>query len=154
ASITKPITATAVMILVEDGLLGLNHPVSCYLPEFKGEGKNAVMVHHLLTHTSGLHNEDVTAYVKKHQGSVEIPPTEKTQHPAINEYLFLRYDAPLWKAPGLEMSYCSYGYVLLGEIVRRVSGTPLDNFARERIFAPLGMTDTFYTVPESVRHRI
>jgi CubicO group peptidase (beta-lactamase class C family) len=52
------------------------------------------------------------------------------------------------------MSYCNYGYVMLGEIVRRVSGMSLDTFARERIFAPLGMTDTFYVVPESVRHRI
>jgi CubicO group peptidase (beta-lactamase class C family) len=53
-SLTKPITATAAMLLVEDGLLGLQRPVSEYLPEFSGEGKQAVMVHHLLTHTSGL----------------------------------------------------------------------------------------------------
>jgi len=154
ASITKPITATAAMILVEEGALGLNCPVSDYLPEFRGEGKDAVMVHHLLTHTSGLHNEEVRAHAEKNRNSIEIPVPEETQHPAINEYLALRYQAPLWKTPGVEMSYCNYGYVLLGEIVRRVSGTSLDNFARERIFAPLGMTDTFYAVPESVRHRI
>src|SRR5262245_3166940 len=51
-SISKPIAATAAMLLVEDGLLGLNRPVREYLPEFVGEGKDAVMVHHLLTHTS------------------------------------------------------------------------------------------------------
>src|SRR5512140_1284303 len=54
ASLSKPITATAVMCLVEDGLLGLNRPVDEYIPEFTGEGKHAVLVHHLLTHTSGI----------------------------------------------------------------------------------------------------
>jgi CubicO group peptidase (beta-lactamase class C family) len=153
ASLTKPITATAAMILVEDGLLGLNRPVSWYIPEFVGEGKDAVMVHHLLTHTSGLRDEDVDAYAEK-KGTVEIPPPDETQHPRVNEYLFLRYDAPLWKPPGTEMSYCNYGYELVGEIVRRVSGRSLDDFARERIFEPLGMKDTCYIVPDSVRQRV
>jgi CubicO group peptidase (beta-lactamase class C family) len=154
ASISKPITATGVMILVEDGLLGLNRPVSWYIPEFVGEGKDAVMVHHLLTHTSGLRDEDLDAHAEKKKGTVEIPPPDETQHPQINENLFLRYDAPLWKPPGTEMSYCGYGYVLMGEIIRRVSGKSLDDFARERIFEPLGMKDTFYIVPDSVQHRV
>jgi len=154
ASITKPITATAAMILVEDGLLGLNRPVSWYIPEFVGEGKDAVMVHHLLTHTSGFRDEDTEAHAEKKRGTVEIPPPDETQHPIINEYLFLRYDAPLWKPPGMEMSYCNYGYSLMGEIVRRVSGRSLDDFAREKIFRPLGMKDSCYIVPDSVRHRI
>ena len=154
ASLTKPITATAVMMLLEDGLLGLNRPVAEYLPEFVGEGKEAVMVHHLLTHTSGLRDEEVKEHAEKKKDSVEIPPPEETQHPTIHEYLFLRHDAPLWKPPGEEMSYCPYGYELLGEIVRRVSGLSLADFARARIFAPLGMKDTDYIVPESVQHRI
>lgn len=153
-SLTKPITATAVMILVEDGLLGLNRPVSEYIPEFVGEGKDAVMVHHLLTHTSGLRDEDVNEHAEKKKGSVEVPPPDETQHPSINEYLFHRYDASLWKPPGVEMSYCNYGYDLLGEIVRRVSGKSLADFAKERIFEPLGMKDTYYIVPESVMHRV
>src|SRR2546430_9423872 len=62
ASLTKPITATAAMVLVDDGLLGLNRPVAEYIPEFVGEGKSAVMVHHLLTHTSGLRDEDLDAH--------------------------------------------------------------------------------------------
>ena len=132
SSLTKPITATAAMLLVEDGLLGLQRPVSEYLPEFIGEGKQAVMVHHLLTHTSGLRDEDVGAHAAKKRGVVAIPPPEETQHPWINEYLFLRYDAPLWKPPGVEMSYCGYGYNLLGEIVRRVSGQALADFARDK----------------------
>lgn len=154
ASITKPLTATAAMILAEDGLLGLNRPVAEYLPEFTGEGKQAVMVHHLLTHTSGLRDEDVHAHAEKKQGSVRVPPAEESEHPFVHEALFLRYDAPLWKPPGAEMSYCGFGYALLGEIVRRISGRSLDDFTRERIFAPLGMKDTSYVVPDAVRHRI
>lgn len=180
-SLSKPIVATAAMLLVEDGLLGLNRPVSWYIPEFVGEGKDAVMVHHLLTHTSGLRDQEADAHAEKkgwsaeipsvdeveyqyppdkkylalrYKGPVEIPLPDETQHPLISEYLFFRYDAPLWKPPGAEMSYCNYGYELLGEIVRRVSGMSLDDFARERIFEPLGMKDTCYIVSDSVRHRV
>src|SRR5947209_18088488 len=63
SSISKLFTATAAMILVEDGLLGLNRPVQEYIPEFVGEGKEAVMVHHLLTHTGGIDDEEVAAHV-------------------------------------------------------------------------------------------
>ena len=153
ASLTKPITATLAMILVEDGLLGLNRPVSWYIPEFVGEGKDSVMVHHLLTHTSGLRDEDVNAHAKRKRRTVKIPPPDDTQHPQVNENLFLGYDAPLWKRPGAEMRYCNYGYNLVGEIVRRVSGRSLDDFARERLFRPLGMKDSYFVVPDSVSHR-
>ena len=61
-SLTKPITATAAMILVEDGLLGLNRPVVDYIPEICGEGTEEVLVHHLLSHTSGYNDEQVVMY--------------------------------------------------------------------------------------------
>jgi CubicO group peptidase (beta-lactamase class C family) len=141
------------MILVEEGLLGLNRPVQWYIPEFTGEGKDAVMVHHLPTHTSGLRGEEVNAHAKRKE-NVGIPPPDETQNPRIHEYLYPRYDAPLYKPPGTEMLYCNYNDELLGEIVRRVSGQPLAEFCQERIFEPLGMTDTAYIVPESTRHRI
>jgi len=153
ASITKPITATLAMILVEDGLLGLNRPVQWYIPEFVGEGKDKVMVHHLMTHTSGLRDEDMEAHAEKKKGTVEIPPPDETQHPGMHERLFLMYDAPLLEPPGTEMSYCNNGVDLLGEIVRRISGQNIDDFARKRLFEPLGMKDTFYIVPDSVEHR-
>jgi CubicO group peptidase (beta-lactamase class C family) len=154
ASISKPLTATAAMILVEDGLLGLNRPVQWYIPEFVGEGKDAVMVHHLLTHTLGLRDEDLDAHAERKKGTIEIPPLPETQHPLVHEYLYLRYDAPLWKAPGVEMSYCGFGYELLGEVVRRVSGQSLADFTRERIFAPLGMKDTCWSVPPTLKQRL
>jgi CubicO group peptidase (beta-lactamase class C family) len=155
ASLTKPITATAAMILVEDGLLGLNRPVQWYVPEFTGAGKDAVMVHHLLTHTSGLREEDVNAHAERKRETVEIPPPDETQHPRVHEYLFLRYDAPLWKPPGTEMSYCdSCDHELLGEIVRRVSGRSYADFCRERILRPLGMVNTYHIVPDSEQHTV
>jgi CubicO group peptidase (beta-lactamase class C family) len=142
------------MILVEDGLLGLNRPVAEYIPEFVGAGKEAVLVHHLLTHTSGLRDEDVFAHIEKKRGSVTIPPAAATQHPQIHDYLFHSYDTPLWKSPGVEMSYCNAGYELLGEIVRRVSERSLSTFAQERIFAPLGMHDTSYSLPAAASDRV
>lgn len=112
------------------------------------------MVHHLLTHTSGLRGEDVMAHATAMRGTVTIPPPEETQDPAINELLCLRYGAPLWKPPGEEMNYSGINYDFLGEIVRRVSGRALAEFAEERIFAPLGMKDTHYVVPEGLAHRV
>ncbi len=153
ASITKPITAVAAMILVEDGLLGLNRPVSNYLPEFVGEGKDGVMLHHLLTHTSGLNDETIEENIENNKGSVEIPPPDKGNHPVIHELLTLGYDSPLSLSPGEEMVYCNFGYWYLGEIVRRVSGKPLGQFARERIFNPLGMKDTSYGLPNMLENR-
>jgi CubicO group peptidase (beta-lactamase class C family) len=153
-SLSKPVTATAAMILVEEGLLGPNRPVAEYIPEFVGEGKDKVMVHHLLTHTSGLTDEDVNAHAEKKKGSVEIPPPDETQHPGVSEHLFLGYDTPLTFSPGTEQRYCTFGFELVGEIVRRVSQKSLDDFARERLFEPLGMKDTTYIVPEPASHRV
>jgi len=155
ASLTKPVTATAIMILVEDGLLSLNRPVVDYIPEICGEGTEEMLVHHLLSHTSGYNHEALMEFMGKRIGeSPEIPPCEETQHPLIHEQLVLGYPAPLWKAPGVEASYCGRNYLLLGELVRRVSGYSLDNFASKRIFQPLGMIDTYYIVPESLDSRI
>jgi len=153
ASVTKPITATCVMQLVEDGLLGLNRPVQDYVPEFVGEGKQDVMVHHLLTHTSGLNGQELTEYAWKKAGNTGPPPLELAFGPA-EEYLGARYDAPLWKPPGVEMSYCNMNYDLLGEIVSRLSGVSLAEFVRQRIFVPLDMTDTHAVVPDAVEGRI
>jgi CubicO group peptidase (beta-lactamase class C family) len=153
ASITKPITATAVMCLVEDGLVGLNRPVQEYVPEFVGPGKEHVMVRHLLTHTSGIEERALQQHRDRQPRPLSVAPAEN-QHPAIAEYLFLGYDAPLSQGPGVRMCYSNYGFELLGEIVRRVSGKALAEFAAERIFRPLEMADTYFVVPEALRSRI
>lgn len=154
ASLSKPITATSAMILVEDGLLGLNRPVQEYLPEFIGEGKQKVMVHHLLTHSTGLHDDEILERMEKEPEAVEVPEPGENQHPFVNKALAFTYAAGLHFEPGSKMHYSDMGMYLVGEIVRRVSGTSLDRFARERIFEPLGMRDSFYIVPEGVQDRV
>lgn len=143
ASINKVIVATALMTLVEEGRVGLNRPVSSYLPEFEGAGKDAVLVRHLLTHTSGLRGENLEKFAAERRGKVEIPPTPAYSHPLVQRWIYERIGCPLWKPPGQEMSYSSFGFELLAEIIRRVSRTAVDEFARTRLFAPLGMNDTF-----------
>jgi CubicO group peptidase (beta-lactamase class C family) len=153
ASIDKPITATTVMCLVDNGLVDLNDPVQKYIPEFVGEGKERVLVHHLLTHTSGLRDEDAAAHGEQKKLRTTIPPPPSNLHPDVAERLFLWSDAPLWKPPGTEMSYCGFGFNLLSEIVRRVSGQAQWEFAADRIFRPLGMNDTSLGLPNSKRER-
>ncbi|MEF3301985.1 serine hydrolase domain-containing protein [Paenibacillus sp. GYB003] len=154
ASITKPITATAAMILVEQGLLCLSFPVAYYIPEFVGEGKQNVKVHHLMTHTSGLRNSDVYEHAKRKEPHADVPPADPNQHPDLHRRLYLGYDAPLWKPPGTEMSYCGYNIELLGEIVRRLSGRTLESFCREHIFEPLEMNRTYFVVPETMYDQV
>lgn len=153
-SITKLFTATVIMMLVEQGKVGLNRPVSDYIPEFVGEGKTKVCVHHLLTHTSGLDGEVIwkNAQKKKEQG--EYPSPEPNQDPEQHKYLYGGYDAPLSNEPGTVMSYSGYGYELLGEIIRRVSGQAYAEYVNEVLFKPLGMNNTYYRVPMEVRNRV
>lgn len=153
ASITKPFTATALMTLVEDGLVSLNRPVSWYIPEFMGEYKEQVLVHHLLTHTSGLTDKTVGEHLDSKPKSIEVPPPEETQHPEIHKMLYRAYDVPLTKRPGEVMRYCNFGMQLVGEIIRRVSRQPLQQFFHQRIFAPLGMDSTYLVVPQEARSR-
>jgi len=150
-SITKLFTATAILMLVEDGKIGLNRPVIDYIPEFKGEGKSAVAVHHLLTHTSGLHPDDLYAHSKALRGLQERPINQQAD---IHEKLHLGYETKLRDKPGTVMSYCGYGYELLGEMIRRLSGQSYSSFVTERIFRPLGMHDTYIGVPQQERYRI
>src|SRR3989441_10562643 len=62
------------------------------------------------------------SHAERKKELVAIPPPEPTAHPEVHEHMFLRYDTPLWKPPGTEMAYSSFGIALIGEIVRRVSG--------------------------------
>ncbi len=156
ASITKPITATAAMILVEEGLLGLNRPVQEYIPEFEGEGKEKVLVHHLMTHTSGIPDDDVVFSIieEKDEAGVDVEPHEETADATIHRYLHYGLDVPLAIEAGREMIYSSFGFYVLGEIIRRLSGQSLNDFASEKIFTPLGMRDTAYSVPDMLKPRV
>jgi CubicO group peptidase (beta-lactamase class C family) len=155
ASIAKPITATLVLSLAEEGRLGLNRLAVEYLPELCGEGTGEIAVHQLLTHTSGFDNLQLLPFfLGRLEQSIELPPCPPGQHPVIHEGLELLWPAPLATPPGSRMSYTNHSYELLGEIVRRVSGRPLDDLARERVFGPLGMADSSFVVPEAARPRV
>jgi CubicO group peptidase (beta-lactamase class C family) len=154
-SISKTITATAAMVLVEDGVLGLNRPIRDYLPEVCGKGSEEVLVHHLLSHTSGYNDDLLLPLVsRKLQEGFGRSRGKPSKHHIVDTLLSVCYPAPLWKPAGTQMAYCTLNYDLLGEVVERVSGRPLADFAQERIFGPLGMKDSYYVVPGSARPRI
>jgi len=155
ASVTKTITATAVMMLVEDGLVGLTRPVQEYVPDFSGDGKDLVCVHHLLTHTSGIRTEEDVAFILSNwDSSTDISPPDEDVDPIVHKQLVLGGRAPLAKRPGEEMAYANGNYVTLGEIVRVVTGCSLADFARNRIFVPLGMHDAAYIVRDDAVPRV
>ena len=157
-SVTKPITATLAMQLVEDGLLGLNRPAKHYLPELSGDGADEILVHHLLTHTSGYpwHTDRpmLEHAARKLQAGFAPPPCPEGQHPTIHRELSFYWDAPRVAPVGEVMIYSAVNYTLLGEIVRRLSGRGLEAQARERLFDPLGMHDSYFVVPASESARV
>lgn len=157
-SLTKPITATLIIQLVEDGLLGLNRPAKDYLPEISGDGTDEILVHHLLTHTTGYPFQIDPPWLKheakKLRAGFEAPPCPEGQDPAVHQWLSLFWDAPRVAPVGEVMVYSSHNYELLGEIARRLTGRGIAALARERIFDPLGMNDSYYAVPGSLSHRV
>ncbi len=112
------------------------------------------MVYQLMTHTSGMCDDEIRAFQEKEKDSIVISDCPPNQDPDINKRLHFIYSAPLGYPTGSKMSYCNNGYFLLGEIIRRASGKSLQDFAQERLFTPLGMKDTNYIVPESLWGRV
>ena len=151
---TKVFTAGVAMMLVEDGLLGLNRPVVDYVPELCGEGTKELLVHHLLTHTSGFQDIHVTKWRYKHGRDRSVPLCEPTQHPVIQDWLHRAFDAPVLRPPGELQEYCTHNYILRGEVLRRVSGRSLADTFDERILRPLDMHSTWLVVPESARPQV
>ena len=136
ASLTKVVATTpAVMLLVERGQVKLAAAVTNYIPEFTGDGKEAVTVRQLLTHTSGLPPD------------IETKSDWHGQAEAVKKACALKLQAK----PGTAFKYSDINFFLLGEIVQRVSGTPLEIFVQREIYMPLKMTDTgFLPSPEKL----
>ena len=139
ASLTKVVaTATSIMILVERGKVRLSDPLSNYIPEIKGEGRERITIELLLTHRSGYAPDfDLRERWTSHAEAMKRLATE-----------------PLRSAPGARFVYSDIGFIALGEVVQRVSGLPLDEFARRNIFVPLGMRDTGFRPAAALRARI
>jgi CubicO group peptidase (beta-lactamase class C family) len=161
ASMSKLFVATCAMLLVEDGLLGLNRPVQEYVPEFSGPGKEDVLVHHLLSHTSGLSEDEAWSQFLTRVPSLADRPalaaerTDSTQHSLIAEILESVYESPLVRRPGEMMVYSQFAaYLLLTEAIRRISGRSVVDFSRTRLFEPLGMKDTSFMISEMDRPRM
>lgn len=140
ASMTKPIVATAVMMLQDEGKLSVNDPVSKYIPEFKdvalkdGGGVRAITIKDLMTHTSGVVGD------QRNEGTLE----ETAIHMA---------GRPLGFEPGTKWTY-SPGLSICGRVVEVASGMPFEKFLETRIFRPLRMTDTTFAPTPKQRQRL
>jgi len=139
ASLTKVIaTATSIMILVERGKVRLSDPLSRFIPEIKGEGRDRITIENLLTHRSGY-----------------APDFDlRERWTGYDEALKRLIEEPLRNYPGTKFVYSDIGYIALGEVVHRAGGLPLDQFAKKNIFEPLGMRDTGFRPARSHLPRI
>jgi uncharacterized protein YbbC (DUF1343 family)/CubicO group peptidase (beta-lactamase class C family) len=139
ASLTKVLaTTTSVMRMVQLGQVKLNDPVAKYIPEFAQNGKNDVTVRQLMTHYSGLRSDlDLKPYWRGLDEAYARANGEKLVNP-----------------PGSVFLYSDINFIVLGELVQRVSGMPLNQYAQDYIFGPLGMTMTTFNPPETWTLRI
>lgn len=138
ASVTKPaVTATAVMALVERGVLRTTDRVARWIPEFAANGKHDVTIGQILTHTAGM------------------PPSFKESDYGADRATILRhaYESPLRFAPGTGNEYSNLAFIVLTEVIARASGEPYERFAHDAIFAPLGMRDSAFDVTIDAAHR-
>jgi CubicO group peptidase (beta-lactamase class C family) len=130
ASISKPFTGTAIMILAERGLLSVTDPLAKYIPDYPNGDK--ITIHHLLTHMSGVPNvNDFPDYNNKSR----FPQT-------LASIIAMFKDRPLAFQPGGRYSYSNSNYNLLAFIIEKVSGKSYGDFLKQNIFDPLGMRDT------------
>ena len=139
ASLTKPLmTATAVMQLYAQGKIDVDEPVARYLPEFGAHGKSGITIRNLLTHYSGL------------------PPDLSLVDPweGKDEGLRRAYEIAPLRPPGVRFQYSDINFIVLGALVEKISGEPLDRYALRHIITPLGLTHTRFLPPVSWKPRI
>jgi CubicO group peptidase (beta-lactamase class C family) len=162
ASLTKPIaTTTAILLLVDEGAVELDAPVAKYLPLFSERNKEEVTIRHLLTHSSGLKPwrayHEIFLQKERKTGESWIGTPE-----ARASVIDRTVRSALVHEPGEAAVYGDLDFIVLGAVVEAVVGQRLDDFCRERIFAPFEMTDTFFIpigrdaqpLPEPTRRRI
>ena len=138
ASLTKPIaTATSIMVLAQQGKLDLNATVATYIPDFAQNGKDTITLRHLLTHTGGLIADN------------SIKDYANGPNEAFSNINALKPNA----APGESFVYSDVGFIVLGQIVKAVSGKDVHEFSQEHIFKPLNMTETGYLPRDELKSR-
>lgn len=150
-SVTKLVTAVAILRLIDQGKLILNQAVAEILPEFDTPMHREIRVFHLLTHTSGLY-PDPGIWFEPYP----MPWFERAvqQYQGRLPWLRVVLSGPLAAEPGTEWLYSTAGYAVLGEIISRLAGKPYHRYIEEEIAAPLGMARTFFYVPESLRDEV
>ncbi|AHG93400.1 beta-lactamase (plasmid) [Gemmatirosa kalamazoonensis] len=136
ASLTKVVaTSAAAMVLVDEGRLGLDDPVGRYLPEFRAGAKGRVTIRHLLRHRSGL-------------------PAGRTLASSAAESRRLVLGTALEAAPGERYEYSDLGPIVLGFVIERITGEPLDRFVQHAVYARLGMQSTTFRPARALAPRI
>ena len=172
ASQTKAITATAVMMLWEEGKFRLDDPISKYIPEFKNPkvlntfeikdssytsipAKNEITIRHLLSHTSGIGygQIDEDERFRMIYNKAGIIDAFTTSNISVAENIKNLATLPLHQNPGEKWTY-SEGLDVLGYFIEVVSGIPFDQFLKTRLFDPLGMEDTWFYLPENKAGRL
>ena len=131
ASIAKPMTAIAILQLVEKGKLDLDVPIQQYLPEFPEKQEGVITVRHLLNHTSGI---------KAYPNRKEAFP--KTHYPTLIDAIAVFKDRELLGVPGEVYRYSTYNYVVLGAILEKVSGLKYGDYMKKYVWEPSGMFNT------------
>lgn len=147
ASITKAITSVAIAKLVEDGVLRLDLPVGTFLKPFNVEPFAKIDIYSLLTHTSGLFPDCAGSMIPYHKSYWQlIGEYFDSYKPEDGEpdWITAALSCGVNKKVGEEWQYCSFGFCILGEIIRKVTGVPAEQYIEEQILKPLGMKDTMW----------
>ncbi|HYJ92099.1 MAG TPA: serine hydrolase, partial [Pyrinomonadaceae bacterium] len=140
-SITKQFTATLILQLVEQGKIKLDGHITDYLPDYRKDTGDKVTIHQLLTHTSGI-----PSYTERPDYPTEISKNTFLPADFVKKYA----SGDLEFEPGTKFSYDNGGYFILGAIIEKVAGKPYEQVLKEKIFDPLGMTDSGYDHPEMI----
>lgn len=153
-SITKAVTSVAIHQLIDRGQLYLTQPVSSILPEFDTDKHRAITIFHLLTHTSGLRGDPGFFNEPHSLPWFEWAVRELKKRGNDVSWVKAILSGPLQNMPGKEWIYSTSAYALLGEIIAKVSGKTYEQYIHDEILYPLGMTRSFFKVPESLIDKV
>lgn len=156
ASITKTVTAVAIAKLVEDGLTRFDMPVGTYLPPFDKAPFNKIDLYSLLSHTSGMHPDCAELNNPYHTSYWDLVQQCFEKHDSKDgepDWVEAALSAGVSKKVGEEWQYCSFGYVILGEVIHKITGMHAHEYVEKHILRPLGMTDTFFAITQEGARR-
>jgi CubicO group peptidase (beta-lactamase class C family) len=138
-SITKQFTAVSILLLAQEGRLGLQDEIARFLPDYPTQGRR-ITIEHLLTHTSGI---------QSYTDMAEWLPLWRKDF-TVKELIDLFKDKPMTFEPGRSWAYNNSAYILLGAVIEKVSGLTYERFVEDRLFKPLGMTSSCYDHTERI----